>query len=100
MKFKQLLGVFLFMVFTTTVVDAHALSHLVDGNLVSIQDCDVCEEFTLTIEENFHFNSPTNIEIDFTTLIILDKNSVVSYTSLTPHSQFPGKYYNKPPPLT
>jgi len=99
-KFKQLLGAILFMVFTTTVVDAHALSHLFDGNLVSIQDCDVCEEFTLTAEEDYQFNSPTSFEIYFTTLMILDGESLVTYSSLTPSAQFPGKYYNKPPPLT
>lgn len=99
-KFKQLLGAILFMVFTTTVVDAHALSHLFEDEIASVLDCDVCDEFTISFQEDFQFIAPHKHKILKIIDINIDNNSVKNYIPPAQTSQFPGKYYNKPPPLT
>lgn len=99
LNFKQLLSLVLFMVMTTTVVNAHALSHLFDEDSSAIEHCKTCDEYTLTSQDDIYF-TPSDLEQFQFQAIEIEIESYILATKEIPIITFPsGKYYNKPPPL-
>ena len=99
MNFKQIIGAFLFLIFTTTVVDAHALSHLFDGDSVSVQDCNSCDEFTLATKESLYYFSTEVFELNDFYLLNVKIDFPINYVPQTKFKLLFGQYYNKPPPF-
>jgi len=89
----------LFMVLTTTVVNAHALSHLFDDDVSNIEHCKICDEYVLTSQDNISF-AVNNVEEFVTPFIeIRIESSVESTRDILVITYPSGKYYNKPPPF-
>lgn len=98
MKFKQLLSVTLFMIFTTSVVNTHALSHLFENDFSSIEHCSTCDEYVLSTKDDLQFYSPQIQTQEFTLNEIIVEPSVSIYNQVAVKIHPLGKYYNKPPP--
>ncbi len=87
------------MIFTTTVVNAHALSHLFENDFSSIEHCDTCDEYVLSTQDDVYFVSP-NLKVSNTQIVELLENTSISFFKGIPViSYHTGKYYNKPPPF-
>lgn len=99
MNFKQILSLLLFMVFTTTVVNAHALSHLFEEDNSAIEHCKTCDEYVLTSHEDFSFIAPSFPELTFYTFEAKVETSVSFHLECLFIIRKSGKYYNKPPPF-
>lgn len=89
----------LFMIFTTSVVNAHALSHLFDGNNSTIEHCKTCDEYVLTHQNDVDFIAPTLQEFTFHSFETKVLISVSNYSARRSLFRKSGKYYNKPPPF-
>lgn len=87
------------MVLTTTVVNAHALSHLFDGDNSAIEQCKTCDEYVLTNQNDVNFITPTHDEITFHTFETKAKTLVAFHLECPFIFRKSGKYYNKPPPF-
>lgn len=96
---KQLLSLVLFMVLTTTVVNAHALSHLFDGDNSAIEQCKTCDEYVLTSYEDINFIAPSLPELTFSTFETKVSTLVSFHIESLSIIRKSGKYYNKPPPF-
>ena len=89
----------LFMIFTTTVVNAHALSHLFEGNNSSIEHCQTCDEYVSSSQEDYNFSLPVIQEPEFEYLKVDIEVSISTYLECPVIIKKSGKYYNKPPPF-
>lgn len=99
LKFKQILSLVLFMLLTTTVVNAHALSHLFDDDVSNIEHCKICDEYVLTSHDDISFTVDHLEEFNIQVNEIRIESSVQIIKDF-PVITFPtGKYYNKPPPF-
>lgn len=88
------------MVFTTTVVNAHALSHLFDSSVTSIKDCKTCDDYVLNNHKDLNFDTPPLYEqITHTPLHHSSESLISSYIAFPRALRKTGKYYNKPPPF-
>lgn len=88
------------MVFTTTVVNAHALSHLFDNeDFSAVELCKTCDEYVLTNQEDIHFITPTLPELTFQGFDSQIESTVSVYKVYPKRVHKSGKYYNKPPPF-
>lgn len=86
------------MVLTTSVVNTHALSHLFDDDISSVEQCETCDEFIVTHSNDVQFISPifdVDIQNSFEYLTIAPGIIDISLTIILMPS---GEYYNKPPP--
>lgn len=86
------------MVISTSVVDAHALSHLFDDDISSEEQCETCDDFIVTHSNNVQFISPilnADIQNSFEYQTITPSIIDISLTIILMPS---GEYYNKPPP--
>lgn len=87
------------MVLTTTVVNAHALSHLFDDDVSNIEHCKVCDEYVLSSQDDISFTI-NNVQEFVTQFIDIRIHSLIEVTKVFPVITYPtGKYYNKPPPF-
>ncbi|WP_019038680.1 hypothetical protein [Psychroflexus tropicus] len=98
LNIKQIISLVLFMIITTTVVNAHALSHLFDDDLNSIEVCDTCDEFTISNHDVFVVGESTFIEQSQLTSVFREHTTfnLISAPVLNLNS---GQYFNKPPPF-
>jgi hypothetical protein len=86
------------MVFTTSVVNTHALSHLLDDDLSSAEQCELCDEFIAAHSDDFQFGSPIlHVDIQKSFDYLASTPSIID-VSLTVILMPSGEYYNKPPP--
>jgi hypothetical protein len=86
------------MTLTTSVVNAHALSHLFDDDLSSIEVCDSCDECLISsndvyIASMFSYEDMTSALPPYLDLFI------PSYTQVPVLILKSGQYFNKPPPF-
>lgn len=88
------------MVFTTTVVNAHALSHLFDGESSAIEHCKTCDEYISgNNNEDFSFTTPAHPELAFPKVEVTVKTLISVYFDNPPLIQKSGQFFNKPPPF-
>ena|GEM_PF-892367 len=98
LKFKQIISICLLMLLTTSVVNAHALSHLFDDDISSVEQCDTCDEFIVTHSNNVLFTPPIlDVDIPNSFEYLTLKSDIIDI-SLTIILRPSGEYYNKPPP--
>ena len=86
------------MIFTTTVVNAHALSHLFDNDLNSIEVCDTCDECTISTSEVYILPA-TVTTVQTSHFITCQKHSTFNLTPAPELNSNFGQYFNKPPPF-
>lgn len=99
LNFKQILSLLLFTVFTTSVVNAHALSHLFESDTSSVEQCNTCDEYVLNTQKDVTFITPHLQEFSFL-IVEIKLESSVSFDLTSPIvSPRSGKYFNKPPPF-
>ena len=98
MSIKQLLSFALLLLLSTTAVNAHALSHLFDGDTSNIEHCQTCDEFTTSTSEELSYTTPEFITYHH--IINVDEIKVKSITdiSISVVCISVGQYFNKPPP--
>ena len=98
LNIKQIISLFLFMVIATTVVNAHAISHLFDDDLTSIEVCDTCDECTISNHDVFVAGESTFVEKSLATSVCREHTSfsLILAPVLNLNS---GQYFNKPPPF-
>jgi hypothetical protein len=87
------------MVFATSVVNTHSLSHLFEDDLSSIEHCNTCDEFVLSVKDDLLFISPEIPTHDFIGHQNINEAPTLIYIHVAPKRHRPGKYYNKPPPF-
>lgn len=90
---------FLFLTLTTSLVNAHGLSHLFDGDSSSIEHCTTCDEFVLSHHDKISFTAPVFDEFKFHTFEIKTEITPSQFSGLPDLVHKPGKYFNKPPPF-
>jgi hypothetical protein len=86
------------MVLTISVVNTHAISHLFDDDISSVEECETCDEFIVSHSNGVEFISPSlssDIQNSYGYLIITPSIIDISLTIILMPS---GEYYNKPPP--
>lgn len=99
MNLKQIISLFLFITLTTTIVNAHALSHLFDGDSNAIEHCKTCDEYVMTSQDDINFTIHHLEEFTFQVIEIRIESSFKATKDIPVVTYPTGKYYNKPPPL-
>lgn len=87
------------MVFTTTVVNTHALSHLFDNDFSSVEHCNTCDDYVLSTQDHIFIISP-DLDVFKIKIVEISVKSAITFSKNIPSPTYhKGKYYNKPPPL-
>ena len=86
------------MTLTTTVVNAHALSHLFDGESPSIEHCQTCDEYVVSNQDKVSFTSPVIEDFTFSSFEFKTQSNSTLSLEFPILVNKPEKYFNKPPP--
>ena len=86
------------MTLTTTVVNAHALSHLFEDEISAVELCDTCEEFTLTTNDVIIIPAQETLDL-FQKPIVDSRLSPFFFFESPALTLNYGQYFNKPPPF-
>lgn len=86
------------MTLTTTVVNAHALSHLFDGESPSIEQCQTCDEYVVSNHDKVSFTSPVIEDFTFSSFEFKTQSNPTLPLEFHILVNKPEKYFNKPPP--